>query len=62
MEQDVQRTGEGSTKHVRYEAQTATDSLQRDDAATASNQQQHRAHLHDYVHPSAGSSPFVTRR
>ena len=34
----VQRTGEGSTKHIRYEAQKATDSLQGYDAATTSNQ------------------------
>ena len=35
MEPEVQRTGEESTKHVRYEAQKATDSLQWYDAATA---------------------------
>ena len=52
MEPEVQRTGEGSTKHVRYEAQKATDSLQGYDAAE-SNQKQHGAHLHDYVHPLA---------
>jgi len=47
----IQRTGEGSTKHDRYEAQRATDSLQGYDAATKSNQKQHGAYLHDYVHP-----------
>jgi len=41
----------GSTKHVRYEAQKATDSLQGYDAATTSNQKQHGTHLHDCVHP-----------
>jgi len=51
MEPEVQRTGEGSTQHDRCEAQKATDSLQGYDAATTSNQKQHGAHLHDYVHP-----------
>jgi len=53
----LNRTGDSthswSTKHVRYEAQKVTDSLQRYDAATTSNQKQHGAHLHDYVHPQA---------
>jgi len=40
-----------STKHDRYEAQKATNSLEGCDAATTSNQKQHGAHLHDYVHP-----------
>jgi len=51
IEPEVQRTGEGSTKHVRYEAHKATASLQAYDAATTSNQKQHGAHLHDHVHP-----------
>ena len=50
IELDVQRTGEGSTKHDRYEAQKAIDSLQGYDAATTSNQNQQGAHLHDNVH------------
>ena len=40
-----------STKHVRYEAQKATDSLKGYNAATTSNQKQHGAHLNDYAHP-----------
>jgi len=48
---EVQRTGEGSTKHDRFETQKATDLLQGYDAAKTSNHKQHGAHLHDYVNP-----------
>jgi len=65
----LNRTGDSTHWRRKYKTRTIrstkTDSLQGYDAAKTSNQKQHGAHLHDYVHPQAQAIlrvlPFVTR-